>query len=76
MSVNTTVIEISPPMPAIEPMSKQWTTVELPVPDTESHGHTILRHWDKLIELISDPGRESAIDGESLNLATVVAVAR
>ncbi len=76
MSVNTTTIKVSPPMPAIEPMSKQWEIVELPLPDAESHRHTVLRHWDKLVELIGDPGREFAIDGKSLHLATVVAVAR
>lgn len=63
-------------MLAIEPKSKQWKSVEIPIPDMKSHGQTILRHWDKLVELIGDPGREFAIDGESLNLATVVAVAR
>ncbi len=76
MSVKTTTIKISPPMPAIEPISQQWKSAEFTVPDAEDHGHTILRHWDKLVELIGDPGREFAIDGESLHLATVVAVAR
>lgn len=46
------------------------------VTDVEDHGQTILRHWNKLVNLISDPESEYAIDGESLSLATVVAVAR
>ena len=76
MSMNTTVVEIVSPMPAIEAISKHWTPDQVMVTNVEDHGHTTLQHWNKLINLIGDPGSEYAIDGESLDLATVVAVAR
>ena len=76
MSVNATTIQVSPNKPATGPMSKRWNTIQFTAPDAEDHGHTILEHWDKLVDLIGDSGREFAIDGESLNLAVVIAVAR
>ena len=76
MPVNTTIVEVAPPMLTREPTSKRWNAVYTTVSDVEDHGHITLRHWDGLVDLIGDPGREYAIDGESLNLATVVAVAR
>ena len=76
MSVNTTIVEFSASMPTIEAMSQQWNAVQTEIPDIEGHGQTILQHWDEMVALIGDPGKEYAIDGESLNLATVVAVAR
>ena len=76
MSVNTTIVEFSASMPASEAMSQEWDTVQTAVLDLEDHGNTVLQHWDDLVALIGHPGKEYAIDGESLSLATVVAVAR
>ena len=43
-----------------------------------SHSYTTLSQWNKLIDRIGPEGRRSEIplDGQSLDIATVVAVAR
>lgn len=43
---------------------------------TRFHRITVLQHWDQLLRVIGDHGCNYDIDGKSLNLTTIVAVAR
>ena len=40
------------------------------------HGRLVLARWDSLLDMLSGCGDELAVDGDSLNLAAIVAVAR
>ena len=44
--------------------------------DLEFHGDMVLSQWDKLLALLSGGVDEFAIDGDSLDLATIIAVAK
>lgn len=52
--------------------------MDIPVTATGPDGHSsmILSHWDKLTKLIHTIGTAVDLDGKSLDLATVVAIAR
>lgn len=44
--------------------------------DPDYHSSMALSHWDKLTKIINTVGAAVDLDGKSLDLATVVAVAR
>lgn len=44
--------------------------------NVEYHSAIVLAGWDKFIELIGPNAGEVALDGRSLNVETVVAIAR
>ena len=43
---------------------------------TEFHSDLVLSQWDRLLALLNGSATEFAVDGESLDLATVIAVAK
>ena len=47
-----------------------------PKHDGNGHGRLVLKRWDKFLDIISGRETDLAIDGESLDLAVIVAVAR
>jgi hypothetical protein len=44
--------------------------------DAEFHSTLVLREWDNLISMVGQHAKGTTIDGVSLDLATIVAVAR
>ncbi|MCJ1476316.1 hypothetical protein MMC13_004982 [Lambiella insularis] len=44
--------------------------------EPDFHSPMVLAHWDKLVGIITSDRQEFAIDGETLDVATIVAVAR
>lgn len=47
-----------------------------PISHSESHTLTTLSHWRTFVKKVSSLGTETAINGQSLSIATIVAVAR
>ena len=44
--------------------------------NADYHSSMVLAEWDKFIRLIGPHAGEVAVDGSSLNVATIIAVAR
>lgn len=54
-----------------QPLSPSSQAVE-----AVGHGGLVLSRWDKFVGIISGRGQDLVVDGVSLDLATIVAVAR
>lgn len=68
-------------MTVVEPLSREHTSsISVPKPCNESldHSQLVLSRWDKLFGLINNEcgGKTVLVDGETLDIASVVAVAR
>ena len=52
------------------------TTILAANPEPLGHGRLVLSRWDSFLDIITGRGQELIVDGQSLDPATVVAVAR
>ena len=71
------------PFPCDLPMGKKFNlqldvlrTSSMTQLGSETHSRTTLLHWKQFVLATNHLSKETAIDGHSLNVATVVAVAR
>ena len=78
VEVNPTIISQRPQMLEHQQQHAVYSSRPDPVPEEHrhSHGRFVLKRWDKFLSVLSGRDEDSAIDGDSLDIATIVAVAR
>ena len=58
------------------PHLQDLNTMPLPDAPTLGHGRLVVSRWDNFIDVLTGRSADLVVDGRSLDLATIVAVAR